>query len=402
MTKKLLAHFYFILFSSQLLAQAPIDTKETAIAGYYKLAIQYKDGNGVPMDYKLAYQNFSKAAEMGDPQSIYAIGYLHYKGLGCSQDYNKAAKLFYEGAILGKDNSMYFYGLCWRNGYGVDKNEDSAKFWLNKAAALGYKQAVKELQMSAGENCNDSAAFLVQQINNAAIPNKLALNKYTKIQQRLPPAEVISGNYRGYIIQYDWSGTRVVTSKKLQFMITAKSRELNGRWIEDGTDTVNIHATLAEDLISFKNTQYRRLDHYSPNAAVLYNFENARLNLVQTKDSVFLAGNLEMFSPERKEPSKPLFVALSRQESPVQKIMVKAYPSPFTNILTVDFNLLKPSVVEIQLASINGTVVYRNPAGLLEAGWYTLPIQVGYIANGVYLMKLIYGTNSTVVKVLKQ
>ena len=197
MNKKLLTIVLLFFFSFQLYAQTSKDSITNVIANYYKLALQYKDGNGVTMDYAKAYNYFSKAADLGDAQSIYAVGYLQYKGLGCSQDYVKAASLFAQGAKTGRDNSMYFYGLCWRNGYGVDKNEDSAKYWLNKAAAVGYKQAIKELKMTVGENANDSANALVQQINNAAVPNKTTLNQYSKIQQKLPSAEIITGEYTG-------------------------------------------------------------------------------------------------------------------------------------------------------------------------------------------------------------
>lgn len=76
---------------------------------------------------------------MGDAQSVYALAYMQYKGLGCLQDYDSAVILFAQGAFLGRDNSMYFYGLCWRNGYGLVKNEDSAKYWLQRPASLGYR-----------------------------------------------------------------------------------------------------------------------------------------------------------------------------------------------------------------------------------------------------------------------
>lgn len=403
MTKKLLTLFCSAIFISQIFAQSTseTETKAAAISSYYKLAVRYKDGNGVPMDYKMAYENFSKAAALGDPQSMYAVGYMSYKGLGCLQDYKKAADQFYKGAIIEKDNSMYFYGLCWRNGYGVEKNEDSAKYWLNKSASMGYKQATLELQMAVGENANDSANALVAQINNAAIPNKTTLNKYNKVQQKLASSEVISGEYTGWLIQYDWSGEHAVSSKRIKLNLDAKDNNLSGKWKEDTNDPFEIKARLASDSVIFQNSQYSRKDHYSPDKAVLYNFENARLNLVQTKDSVFLAGNLEMFSPERGEPSKPLFLALSRKIPPVKNLVVKAYPNPFSNVLNVSFNLIDPTTIEVQLITLTGKIVYRNPAGLLEAGWYTLPIQVSNINAGTYFVKLFYENGSSVLKAIK-
>lgn len=140
--KAILLSLSFFATLSQLKAQSKadkssgtiknFDTAELAIQKYYHLAVQYKEGKGVPMDYQKAFDYFQKAANLGDSQSVYAVGYMHYKGLGCRQDYALAARLFAQGAYGGRDNSMYFYGLAWRNGYGLPQNEDSAQYWLKK------------------------------------------------------------------------------------------------------------------------------------------------------------------------------------------------------------------------------------------------------------------------------
>lgn len=402
---KIILFLFTTVICCQLNAQnASIDSTEQA-QNYYKLALQYKDGNGVAMDYSKAFEYFSKASDFGDAQGTYAIAYMHYKGLGCTQDYKLAVKLFAKGAVTGKDNSMYFYGLCWRNGYGLKKNEDSAKYWLQKSADLGYKQAVMELKMSAGENSNDSAKRLVQAINNAAIPRNVILNQYKKIENHLPPAEVIAGCYKGYIIQYDWSGKNAVSSKKLTLNLSGKSKSLEGYWSEEGIDSFKLKASLKLDSLVFNNTKYARKDHYSPDSAVKYSFQSARLNLVQKGDSIFLAGNIEMFSPERKEPSKPLFVALVRVENTnIDKNAVsnlRVSPNPFTGTLNVEFNLPEPGPLEVQLLTIDGAVVYRNPSGTLDAGHYILPLQPGKIAAGTYLVKVLNGNHASSVKVVK-
>lgn len=391
------------VFCLPLFSQTNEDSaNKVKISTYYKLGLQYKSGNGVPLDYTKAFANFSKAASLGDPQSIYAVAYMQYKGLGCTQDYNSAAVLFAQGAALGKDNSLYFYGLCWRNGYGVTKNEDSAEYYLNKAAALGYKQAIQELKAVTAENSNDSAYALVQQIQNAAIPNQMVLNQYNRIEHHLPSSNEVSGKYTGYLIQYDWSGTHIISSRNLTFILSADNSSITGQWVEEACDTVNIQSVLTSDSVLFRNTKYRRKDHYSFDTTILYNFSNARLNFVQQGDSLYLAGNVGMFSPERNEPSKPMFVALSRSLPPDLKFAVNAYPNPFSNQLTVDFKLPQAMNVEIQLLALNGTMLYRNTAGLLEAGEYALPVQISNQPSGTYLVKIIQGKQATVVKVVKE
>lgn len=186
--------------NSDLLRQADIQK-------YYRLAVQYKDGNGVGMDYTRAVGYFDQAARLGDAQSTYSLAYMRYKGLGCTQDYAAAALLFSQGALQGRDNSMYFYGLCFRNGYGVARNGDSARYWLARADSLGYPQAALELKMLAGENGNDSAKVLVQQISNAAIPDKAPPNRFTRVSHSMPSPEMMAGQYSGWLVQYDWCST---------------------------------------------------------------------------------------------------------------------------------------------------------------------------------------------------
>jgi hypothetical protein len=382
------------------------DNKAT-ISSYYQLALKYKNGEGgIAPDYTKAYRYFSEAAALGDEQSIYAMGYLTYKGLGCTQDYTTAAKLFAKGAFQGRDNSMYFYALCWRNGYGLVKNDDSARYWLNKAVELGYPQAIRELQMTVAENNNsDSMNMLVRQISSAAIPIEAPLNQFKKVQHHLPPAELIAGYYTGYVIQYDWSGQNVVSSKKLTLNLTGHDKQLEGYWHEDDIDSFKINASLALNAVTFAGTTYARKDHYSPTTAITYNFQNANLSLVQKGDSVFLAGNVNMFSPDRNEPSKPLMVVLFRVDPSLMTsngdLGLKASPNPFQNSLNVEFTLKDAAIVAVDLVALNGTVVYHNNAGTLEAGNYLLPLAPSNITSGVYFLKLLYNAKTAVIKVVK-
>jgi TPR repeat protein len=387
-----------------LLAQSTTDSMRQAnIQRYYQLAVQYKNGTGVQMDYNKAYSYFEQAARLGDAQSIYSLAYMQYKGLGCTQDYVSAAGLFAQGAYRGRDNSMYFYGLCWRNGYGTTINADSAKYWLQRADSLGYPQAALELAALAPENGNDSAKALVQQISNAAVPDKAPINKFTKVFHNQPSRETMAGQYMGWLVQYDWSGQNVAEAKRLMLTIKSDNGKFSGTWIE-GTDTAEITATLNSTALKFDNTSYKRKDHYSPANAVTYDFGDAALNMVQLGDSLFLAGNISMFSPERGEPSKPLFVALAREEKQTlgQDIGLRVSPNPFVTTLNVEFTIPKGAPVEIQLLDAGGAIVYRNPAGTLSAGHYLLPLQPGYIVPGVYLVKVVYGYKTAVVKVVRE
>jgi len=410
MKKKLLPVYILLCGWNQLFSQNKIDSASQAnIDTYYKLAIQFKDGKGVTMDYDSAFQYFSKAAALGDPQSEYALGYLFYKGLGCKQNYDTAARYFYDGAILGKDNSLYFYSLCWRNGYGRPKNEDSAIFYLKKSADLGYRQALMELEAKGAENSNDSAAqALLQKLHNAAIVNNNQLNHFSKIQPHISSKNVIAGTYSGWIIQYDWSGSHMVSIKKLELNLAYNNKTITGEWVENDQDTAKLNATLVGDSVVFSRTNYGRTDHYSPSSPIKYNFQSAKLNLVQAGDSIFLAGNVEMFSPVRGEPSKPLFIAVARpglnnlDSIFLKNLALNAFPNPFKNVLNVQFNILKADQVEVQIYDINGLQVYRNYAGNLQEGFYSLPVSGLRITSGVYILKLMCGNHVATLKVIRE
>lgn len=228
---------------------------------------------------------------------------MYYKGLGCQQNYELASKLFAHGAYAGRDNSQYFFSLCLRNGYGIKRNEDSAKYWLHKAADMGYTQAKQELLLKVGENANDSAGTLIQSINNAALPPKTVLNEFRQVIPHIASRELIVGNYTGYLLQYDWSGTHIISDKALTLSLerpdstvsaNTKMQTLTGLWVENATGldhtgnsaSASVTATLKGDSLHFKDTHYAIKDHYSQEHAITYNFESANLNLVRSGEVV--------------------------------------------------------------------------------------------------------------------
>lgn len=403
------------------------DSTQLTIQKYYHLALAYKDGKGVAMDYSKAYGYFQQAAELGDSQSVYAVAYMHYKGLGCTQDYELAAKLFAQGAYGNRNNSMYFYGLCWRNGYGVAQNKDSASYWLKKSAALGYTQAVAELKMPTPENSNNSATALARRIQSAAVPDKVPLNQFYKVTPHLPADSVIAGSYSGYLIRYDWSGRYPISSKKLQLVLNltkGKGSAITGRWLEDSIAPVSIEASLSKDSLEFESTAYKRKDHYSHDSAINYEFKNAALNIVRKGDSVYLAGNIYMFSPDRKEPSKPLFIALTRatvtntDSSTIKKQytgltdssnqtaaakLLSVYPNPFDSYVNVQFRVNRSGNVGIELYNVAGVEVYRKPSQALGIGTYTILVEPSnQLPTQTYLLRLVFANGQEAVNVIKK
>lgn len=389
-------------------------------AGYaqswYNLGMIYKEATGNDRDYKKAYDYYCKGADAGDEQSVYAKGYMHYKGLGCTQDYRQAAILFTRGADLGRSNSMYFLGLCYRNGYGVTQDIEKAKSLLTQAANKGYDMAIGELKSKEPENSNATAKALARQLKAAGNRYSPALNEYRKVEHNLP-ANTIEGTYTGHLIKYDWSGQHAIRSAVLNINISYADGKLSGMWIEDDSIKVPFQATLTRSAMVFQNTSFSLTDHYSPLIPITYLFENAKLQWQQQDDKIYLSGNIQMFSPGRNEPQKPVYVALTKTAgkgtgnsviqltnddgSPIVPNSLVAYPNPFSNIITVDFELKEACEVQTQLMTLEGKIVYTNSAKRLVKGSYTLPLQPQELPAGVYMLKLQYGKEFKTVKVVK-
>ena len=69
-------------------------TQQGDINAQNNLGTMYKDGNGVPQDYKQAFELFKKAAQKGEATAQYNLGIMYIKGQGVSQDYIEAKKYF--------------------------------------------------------------------------------------------------------------------------------------------------------------------------------------------------------------------------------------------------------------------------------------------------------------------
>ncbi len=380
--------------------------------GFYNLALLYKD----TMDFENAYHYFSQASEMNEPMAWYGQAYMLYKGLGCKQDYEKALALLKKGAYTGRSSCMYLLGLCMRNGYGTAINTDSARFWLAKSSALGYKFATDELAAKDPENI-ELVGALAQKIKTAqkAMPAGTPFNRYTKVENTVPAAE-IEGSYSGYLIRYDWSGQHITATCKLQVTIKYENDTLKGAWIEDDSLTVPFNAILTPKALVFNGMQYSKTEHYDPGIRKLLTFEKAKLQLIKSNDTVYLAGNIQMFGRHSKEPERPQYVALvktlkgnnsnliniaNEDGSLLVNNTLRAYPNPFTSGFTIDFALNETCNVHTAIFTQQGKMVYSNPAVRLTSGNYTLPIQVN-LAAGAYIVKLYYGKQVKSTIMIKQ
>lgn len=386
--------------------------------GWYQLGLLYKDARDKnTRNFQKAYQYFRQAATAGSNDAVYALGYMNYKGIGAPQNYSVAIDQFNKAANL--PGSMYYLGLCYRNGYGVQKNEAIARQWLQKALNHKFLAARQELDTPLPENSNQAAITEAQNIRQNVRRHFNTYNQYRKINHNVEAA-LIEGTYKGSIIRYDWSGAFALSIAPLELEIKADSTgKITGTWKEADSLVLPLNASLTSDNLVFQNMDYLKKDHYNQRKPLKYQFETATLDWIVQNNQLYLSGTVQMFSPQRNEPEKPLFVSLQKTSPPHQllnnnslssivkqpllKDAVHAYPNPFEDVINLNFTLAAPAKVHTSVSTIDGKVLYEHPAEPLSEGRYRLQVKpTQTLAPGIYLLTFRANEQTKVIKVIKK
>lgn len=128
----------------KVIAKAKAGDAEAQMA----LAQRYRFGVGVPQDSAAAVEWFKKAAEQGNVQGQFSVGYMYAAGEnGFEVNPAKAAEWYRKAAGNGHLNAQLNLGMMYKTGAGVEKNMATALLWLQKAANQGYASAQMNLGM---------------------------------------------------------------------------------------------------------------------------------------------------------------------------------------------------------------------------------------------------------------
>ena len=91
-------------------------------------------------------QSFIEAAEQGDAEAQYQVGYSYYVGKnGINKDYDKAVEWFRKSADQGNPNAQRRLGVCYENGYGVKRDIQKAIECYNQAIVNNARGALRHL-----------------------------------------------------------------------------------------------------------------------------------------------------------------------------------------------------------------------------------------------------------------
>ena len=367
---------------------------QAATSNYTKalvnLGMLYKHNATDSLGYSVACGYFNQALQVNEPSAFFAKGYMLYKGLGCTQSYTSALALFNQGIAINQANCMYFKGLCYKFGYGVTVDNDSANYYINKAALLGYKQANAELY----NNSNSTVArHSTPNKKTETTPNtKLQTDEFVAIEKTNKIIQ-LNGTYNGLLNQYDYSGKKLITQIPITLNITAQENKIAGTLQFNNDAPFNIQAIQQGNQLIFSQTTIKTTQqkHQTPNSKQsLLVFKNATVNIQTVNDSSFLTGTLQLFNTFTHETDKPINIKLSQQVISRSEAIsqtpnnVSVFPNPTTGSFTISFDLTKPSPVKINIFNPQGQAVYIKVLDMLQAGKQNIVIPSFKGQAGIY------------------
>ena len=92
-------------------------------------------------EYDSAFDYFTKAAELGDPESHCQLGWMYRLGEGVEEDEEKMVYHWEKAAISGHPRARHNLGACEEDNGNMER---AVKHWII-AAKLGYEKSMKVL-----------------------------------------------------------------------------------------------------------------------------------------------------------------------------------------------------------------------------------------------------------------
>ena len=103
----------------------------------YWLGFAYYAGKDVRQDVAEAARWWGKAADQGHARAQSNLGVVYYHGTGVRQDFAEAVRWYKKAADQGDAGAQNSLGVAYFTGKGAPQNYVEAYFWGNLAAALG-------------------------------------------------------------------------------------------------------------------------------------------------------------------------------------------------------------------------------------------------------------------------
>jgi hypothetical protein len=139
--------------------------------GQYQVGYLYQLGEGGAVDQTEALRWFHKAANQGNPKAQYELGASFAKGWNEKQDYSEAMKWFSKAAEQGHPEAMDWIGSIFKEGLGVNKDLGEAYFWFQLAHEYHTISGEPTLVVSPEQKATAVRRVAAWKSNHAACPD---------------------------------------------------------------------------------------------------------------------------------------------------------------------------------------------------------------------------------------
>lgn len=112
----------------------------------YILGCLYRQGDGLPRNYKRAIQSLERSFDRGNNAAAFILGTMYYSGQGCDKSPEKAADIWSKAAAKGELRCAYNLSMLYERGIGVKQDIHRALGLLRACAKSGFDPAVKRLE----------------------------------------------------------------------------------------------------------------------------------------------------------------------------------------------------------------------------------------------------------------
>ena len=116
------------------------------------LGNSYRDGRGVDIDFKKAFNHYLRSAEFGCPEGQNNVGVFLINGNGVKTNHEYAREWFRKAAEQNIAEAQLNYAEMLENGEGGPIKETEAIEYYKKAAEQGSPSALTKLQSLAFAN----------------------------------------------------------------------------------------------------------------------------------------------------------------------------------------------------------------------------------------------------------
>ncbi|WP_378184008.1 T9SS type A sorting domain-containing protein [Aquimarina sp. SS2-1] len=372
----------------------------------YTLGLLYKKGIGCQLDFKKAYYWFEQAAQLGHQKAAFNLGYMYFKGLGTvDQDYQKAITWFKQSNY---QLAKHWLAICYKNGYGIKKDTVKATSLLsenyisNSKTLLSQinkkeisKSPVEESNSQDSKNNNSQKDMDFSDIEQSQ--NVLNLNQHN-----------ISGNYKGELVQYDWSGKTIKRSIPISLSLDYSSYEDELAYqLTYDKQQFNGIASFYENNIIFDNLSlvvnklWEEMDDPLEDSLHLEIVSASLMKKTEINTDIII-GNVTTRITEWKEPGLPTKLVLSKASDQTisqealtalasqHRDFIKLYPVPFKDNLLISYELENSTNTSAEISDFQGnnTIVIRKN-DRQSSGEHLLHFNGNSLPKGIYVIRVI-------------